>query len=210
MTLGPSATCCPEPTHRHHYAPADASSSRLRSHRCRSPVAQRHGPPCRRRLPVDVAHACVYVRILVFGRAQLRGEFRVCVSDAVALPLRVPLIAGPLQSETASRALPAQSTQRKRLDRGDRNPPDLRSRLDQQTGPEPLSAWHDGAHAIAGGIADRAVADVSLVVRTGAVSAVAYPADGQRFREPGDILTICQRRCERLAHANRFGSIEGS
>ncbi len=142
------------------------------------------------------------VRIITFGNEQLTGEFRVGASGDIALPLLGTVQAGgltPRQLEDRVAALLAESrlfknpsvsvevvAYRPIFALGEVNRP---GQYPYQPGMTVLTAA-----AIAGGFTYRAVEDVFSVLRTSGTSAIEYRANRQGFLQPGDVLTVYERR----------------
>lgn len=142
------------------------------------------------------------IRIITFGNEQLTGEFRVSASGDIALPLLGAVRAAgrtPRQLGERVAALLAQSKlfktpsvsveiveYRPIFVLGEVNRP---GQFPYQPGMTVLTAV-----AIAGGFTYRAIEDVFSVVRTRGISATEYRADRESFLQPGDVLTVYERR----------------
>jgi polysaccharide biosynthesis/export protein len=142
------------------------------------------------------------IRIITFGNEQLTGEFRVSASGDVELPLLGTVHAAgltPRQLGDRVAALLAQSrlfkspsvsvevvAYRPIFALGEVNRP---GQYPYQPRMTVLTAV-----SIAGGFTYRAVDDVFSVVRSSGASAVEYRASRQGFLEPGDVLTVYERR----------------
>jgi len=142
------------------------------------------------------------IRIITFGNEQLTGEFRVSASGDTELPLLGTVHAAgltPRQFGDRVAALLAQSklfkspsvsvevvAYRPIFVLGEVNKP---GQYPYQPGMTVLTAV-----AIAGGFTYRAVEDVFSVVRSTRAAAVEYRADRESFLQPGDVLTVYQRR----------------
>lgn len=142
------------------------------------------------------------VRIMTFGEEQLTGEFRVGDSGTVALPLVGGVRAAgrtPAELEVAV----DEALRRKQLLRnpsvvveviayrpiyvlGEVNKP---GQYPYQPGMTVVTAA-----AVAGGFTYRAVEDYASVVRTTGGAAIEAKAQRQSFVQPGDVITIFERR----------------
>jgi polysaccharide biosynthesis/export protein len=142
------------------------------------------------------------VRIITFGNEQLTGEFRVSAGGDIALPLLGTVHAAgltPRELEDQVATLLARSRlfkspsvsvevveYRPIFALGEVNRP---GQYAYQPGMTVLTAV-----AIAGGFTYRAVVDVFSVVRSRGTAATEYRADRESFLQPGDVLTIYERR----------------
>jgi polysaccharide export outer membrane protein len=142
------------------------------------------------------------VRIITFGEENLTGEFRVNDSGNVALPLVGAVHAGGLTSSQLEVAV-ATALKRANLVRnpsvaveviayrpiyvlGEVNKP---GQYPYQPGMTVVTAV-----AVAGGFTYRAVEGYAGVVRTADGTAVEGKATRQAFIQPGDVITIFERR----------------
>ena len=142
------------------------------------------------------------VRVITFGEQQLGGDFRVSPSGDIALPLLGPVRASGLTSHQLQREIAA-DLKRKHLFThpsvsvevlayrpffilGEVNKP---GEYPYQPGMTMLTAV-----AIAGGFTYRAVKDYASVVRTTDHVATEGRVRRQSFVEPGDVITIYERR----------------
>lgn len=142
------------------------------------------------------------VRLITFGEDSLTAEFRVSDSGTIAMPLIGAVHASGL-SPDALAAEVAQSLVRKNLLRapsvsaeiiayrpifvlGEVNKP---GQYPYQPGMTVVTAA-----AVAGGFTYRAVKDYAAIVRTQDGSAIEGKATRQSFVQPGDVITIFERR----------------
>ncbi|MGE0225838.1 MAG: polysaccharide biosynthesis/export family protein [Acetobacteraceae bacterium] len=142
------------------------------------------------------------VRIITFGEDSLTGEFRVNDSGSVALPLLGPVRAAGLSPADLETAV-ATALKRANLLRnpsvsvevlayrpifvlGEVNKP---GQYPYQPGMTVVTAA-----AVAGGFTYRAIQDYASVVRTAGGDAIEGRAPRQAFVQPGDVITIFERR----------------
>jgi polysaccharide export outer membrane protein len=142
------------------------------------------------------------VRIITFGEEPLTGEFRVNDSGSIALPLLGPVRAAGL-SPAALETTVATALKRANLLRnpsvsvevvayrpifvlGEVNKP---GQYPYQPGMTVVTAA-----AVAGGFTYRAIESYASVIRTEAGSATEGKAARQAFVQPGDVITIFERR----------------
>ena len=142
------------------------------------------------------------VRLITFGEESLTGEFRVNDSGAIAVPLIGAIHAAGLTTHQLEAAVGAALQQAKML----RDP----SVVAEITTYRPIFVlgevnkpgqypYQPGmtvvtAAAVAGGFTYRAVEDYASVVRTRDGKAVEGKAVRQAFVQPGDVVTIFERR----------------
>jgi polysaccharide export outer membrane protein len=142
------------------------------------------------------------VRIIVFGDEQLTGEFRVDASGDIGLPLMGSVHAAELTTRQLERAVAA-ALERRQL----YNKPSVAAEV---TSYRPVFilgevarpgqyAFQPGmtvmtAAAVGGGFTYRAVDDVFSIVRTENGKAVEGRAGRQTFVQPGDVITVYERR----------------
>lgn len=142
------------------------------------------------------------IRIITFGNEQLTGEFRVSASGDVELPLLGTVHAagltprqlggrvGALLARSQLFKSPSVSVEvvayRPIFVLGEINRP---GQYPYQPRMTVLTAV-----AIAGGFTYRAIEDVFSVVRSTGVAAIEYKAGRQDFLQPGDVLTVYERR----------------
>lgn len=142
------------------------------------------------------------VRLITFGEEQLTGEFRVSDSGTVALPLIGSVRAAGLTPAALERAV-ADALRRARLLRdpsvsaeviayrpiyvlGEVNKP---GQYPYQPGMTVVTAA-----AVAGGFTYRAIDGYASVVRTTDGQAFEGRATRQSFVQPGDVITVFERR----------------
>jgi polysaccharide export outer membrane protein len=142
------------------------------------------------------------VRLIVFGEEQLTGEFRVNDSGAIAVPLLGSVHAAGLTPAALEASVGAA------LKRGNllRNP----AVSAEVTAYRPIFVLgevnHPGQYpyapgmtvvsavAVAGGFTYRAVEDYASVVRSVTGAALEAKAPRQAFVQPGDVITVFERR----------------
>jgi polysaccharide export outer membrane protein len=142
------------------------------------------------------------VRIITMGEDQLTGDFRVNDSGAIALPMLGAVRAAGLTTAELGQAIATALT------KGDliRNP----SIAVEIVGYRPIFVLgevnHPGQYpyqpgmtvvtavAVAGGFTYRAVEDRASIVRTVNGKAIEGLAQRQSFVQPGDVITIYERR----------------
>jgi polysaccharide export outer membrane protein len=142
------------------------------------------------------------LRIVTYGEEQLTGEFRVSDSGAIALPLAGPVTAAGLTPPVLEKAVamrlknaallrePAVSAEvtayRPVFVLGEVNKP---GQYSYQPGMTLVTAV-----AVAGGFTYRAIDDYGSIVRTIGGTAIEAKATRQSFVQPGDVITIFERR----------------
>lgn len=159
--------------------------------------------------PVPAANDAAYrlgpgdtVRIVTFGEEQLTGEFRVSDSGAIALPLAGPVAAAGLTPPELEKAVAARlknaallrepsvsaevTAYRPVFVLGEVNKP---GQYPYQPGMTLVTAV-----AVAGGFTYRAIDDYGSIVRTIGGTAIEGKATRQSFVQPGDVITIFERR----------------
>ncbi len=142
------------------------------------------------------------VRLITFGEETLTGEFRVNDSGAIAVPLIGSVHAAGLTTHQLEVAVTAALKKAQML----RDP----SVVAEITAYRPIFVlgevnkpgqypYQPGmtvvtAAAVAGGFTYRAVEDYASVVRTEGGAAIEGKASRQAFVQPGDVITIFERR----------------
>ena len=142
------------------------------------------------------------VRIITFGEERLTGEFRVNDRGNIALPLVGPVRAAGLNSSGLEAAV-AVALKRAQLLRDPSIAVEVIAYrpvfvLGEVNKPGEFP-WQPGmtvvtAVAVAGGFTYRAISDYASVVRTVGVTAVEGKVWRQSYLQPGDVVTIFERR----------------
>jgi polysaccharide biosynthesis/export protein len=142
------------------------------------------------------------VRIITFGEEQLTGEFRVGASGDITLPLAGPVHAAGLTTRELEQAI-AQVLERSKLYKNPSVSVEVTSYrpifiLGEVSRPGQYP-YQPGmtvvtAVAIAGGFTYRAVDNVFSIVRESDGKAMEGRADRQTLVEPGDVITVFERR----------------
>ena len=142
------------------------------------------------------------VRVITFGGDQLTGEFRISDSGSIAVPLLGPIRAAGLSTTELGNRIAAELEQRKLINHpsvsvevmsyrpffilGEVSKP---GRYPYEPGMTLLTAV-----SIAGGFTYRAVTRYASVVRNGGGSPIEGKVDRQTLVQPGDVITIFERR----------------
>jgi polysaccharide biosynthesis/export protein len=142
------------------------------------------------------------VRIITLGEDRLTGEFRVNDSGAIALPLLGTVQAAGLTTAALEQAIGAELVRAQLIREpsvavevtayrpifvlGEVNKP---GQYPYQPGMTVVTAV-----AVAGGFTYRAVEDRASIVRSGEGKAVEGRAERQTYVQPGDVITIYERR----------------
>lgn len=142
------------------------------------------------------------IRIITFGNEQLTGEFRVSASGDIELPLLGTVHAAALTPRQLGERVAALLAHSKLFKTPSVSVEVVAYRpifvLGEVTKPGQYP-YQPGmtvltAVAIGGGFNYRAVEDVFSVVRSIGINAVEYRANRESFLQPGDVLTVYQRR----------------
>lgn len=142
------------------------------------------------------------IRIITFGEDQMTGEFRVSDSGAIALPLIGSIPAAGLSSDGLAHRV-AEKLEKDNLLRN----PSVSAEIVtyrpifilgevSKPGQYPYQPGMTvvTAAAVAGGFTYRAVRDYASIVRTQDGAAIEGKATRQTFVQPGDVITIFERR----------------
>ncbi len=142
------------------------------------------------------------VRLITFGEESLTGEFRVSDSGTIALPLLGPVAAGGQSPEQLGHRVSDSLTHANLLKQPSVSVEVISYRpifiLGEVSKPGQYP-YQPGmtvvtAAAVAGGFTYRAVDDYAAVVRTQDGVAVEGKATRQSFVQPGDVITVLERR----------------
>lgn len=142
------------------------------------------------------------VRLITFGEESMTGEFRVSDSGTIALPLLGPVVAGGQSPDQLGRRVSESLMQANLLKQPSVSVEVISYRpifiLGEVSKPGQYP-YQPGmtvvtAAAVAGGFTYRAVDDYAAVVRTQDGVAVEGKATRQSFVQPGDVITVLERR----------------